>query len=105
VNLEARLFDHLGNILGTFSPGHLAGETRLSPAGELELLGTMILPKLNRGHYTLTLWLTDPNVCVYWNFSHAVRVSACGWPLPTGQVMDNDSVSGPILLDGGIDYR
>jgi lipopolysaccharide transport system ATP-binding protein len=105
VNLEARLFDGLGNLLGTFSPGHLAGETRSSPEGALDLRATMILPKLNRGQYTVTLWLTDPNICCYWEFPHAVQISASGWPLPTGQVLDNDAISGPLLLDGTIEYR
>ena len=104
VNLEARLFDHLGNMVGIFSPGHLAGETRLSPAGELELRATMVLPKLNRGQYALTITLTHPNICVYWTFAEAVRISASGWPLPTGQVLENNALCGPLLLDGEVEY-
>ena len=103
VNIEVRLFDHVGRLLGMFSPGHLSGRTDRLSVGRSRLQASMRLPILNRGQYSATIDLTDPNVEVLWAGPDAVRLQISGYRLPTGQILENGSISGPILFEASPD--
>ncbi len=102
VNVEARLADHHGATIAIFSPGHFIDATRTAPPGPLRLEAEIVLPKLNRGTYLLSLSLSDPNIQSYWEAHQAIRLETDGWPTRTGQVLESGRHAGMLVLDGSL---
>jgi lipopolysaccharide transport system ATP-binding protein len=98
LGLEARVLDMYERPLAFFSPGHEYGDVSLYPAGDFQLTESIRLPRLMRGDYYLSLYLTDPGLIGWVDMPYAVRLISPGSPTRTGHVFDYGAGAGWMLL-------
>jgi lipopolysaccharide transport system ATP-binding protein len=98
MDIEGRLFDTCETPLAFFSPGHERGYAKECPPGRFRLMRRIMLPRLMRGEYTFSLYITDPDKTGWVDLPHAVRLRVAGVPTATGRVFDCANGSGWILL-------
>ena len=100
--LEIRLHDMYGNPLAFFSPGHEKGIVPLHAKGNYSISHCIELPRIMRGEYLLSLYLTTPNVHCWVSMPNALKIIAEGTTTATGQVFDYyQQRIGWILLSEG----
>ena len=99
IELEARLFDLNEIPLAIFSPGHDRGYSEVHPRGKFELVGTINLPRMNKGEYYIYLYITQPGVAWWVKIPNALKIVTEGSPTSTGQVFEYNNGAGWILLD------
>ena len=105
LSLEMRLLEQFGSTLAFFSPGHTdpdRGLLSLAP-GRHHLRAELLLPALNRGHYTLELDVTRPGVTYYARAPGLCVLQHEGTVTPAGVVFDQSSHgAGFMLLQGSL---
>jgi len=87
-DIEARVYDLYETPLAFFSPGHETGGIQEYRAGGFRIVRSIKLPKIARGEYFLSLYLTTPNINCWVEIPHGVKLITEGTPTPTGQVFD-----------------
>jgi lipopolysaccharide transport system ATP-binding protein len=87
-DLELRIYDLYENPLAFFSPGHQRGSTPEHKAGPFSLIRHIELPKMNKGTYFISIFITTPNVTGWASIPYGIRLEAEGFPTSTGQVFD-----------------
>lgn len=87
-DVEARIYDLYDTPLAFFSPGHETGKIETYQAGTFTINRSIQLPKIVRGEYLMSLYLTTPNINCWVEFPHAVKLTTEGTPTSTGQVFD-----------------
>jgi lipopolysaccharide transport system ATP-binding protein len=103
VSLEIRLLDQGGNQVAIFSPGHFKGIRPLYDPGVHQLRYVIAWPRLTRGVYFISIYLTDPSVQSYVDLANAVRIHSEGWASDSGLVLDFvPGHTGPLVLDGQV---
>lgn len=103
LEVEARISDLYDTPLAFFSPGHERGYTEVHPVGHFRLVRNLDLPRVMRGAYYLSLYLTNPNVDGWVDIPRAVRLLYGGTPTATGLTFDYGEGRGWILLSGVTD--
>jgi lipopolysaccharide transport system ATP-binding protein len=99
MNLEVRITDIYGTVLGLYSPGHLKGKTDSLLPGQFNLNWKIKLPfGITRGNYYLNISLTEPNVAIWVEIPQAVCLSMEGFPTLTGRAIEYTSGAGWLLL-------
>jgi lipopolysaccharide transport system ATP-binding protein len=98
LDVEARFHDMSETPLAFFSPGHEIGSAEKLPAGAFTLTRTVALPKLMRGNYLLSLYLTDPDIIGWVDIPNAVLLRHEGTTLVCGRVIDLKEGKGWMLL-------
>jgi hypothetical protein len=98
LGLEARVSDRYERGLASYSPGHEAGGVPLYSAGPFVVRESIQLPRLNRGEYLVSLFITNPNIIGWVDLPYALRIVSPGSPTPTGFVFDYDLGAGWTLL-------
>lgn len=98
IEIEARLLDVYETPLAFFSPGHERGYADEYPLGRFHLLRRIVLPRMMRGEYFLSLCLTNPDVAGWVDIPRAVRLSIAGTPTATGRSFDYANGAGWIFL-------
>lgn len=88
LEVEACIYDLYEMPLAFFSPGHERGQSEIRPSGAFRFVCLMEWPKIMRGDYYLTLYLTDPSIRGWVDIPRAVRLIAEGSPTATGHVFD-----------------
>lgn len=99
ISLEVKLCDSEGRTLGLFSPGHETGKVPNTEPGKFIISNVILLPRLLRGMYELSIYLTEPNVSGWVDAPSAVRLSVEGCATPLG-VLPSGSHCGWMLLEG-----
>ncbi len=98
IELEVRFYDTQELPLGFYSPGHQSGAPPRLASGPFTLRRTIELPKIARGEYLLSLFLTDPNKSFWMKAPFACRLVAQGSTTATGLVLDYSRGNGWVLL-------
>lgn len=101
INVEAELEGSDGLPIGTFKPWHYDNETLYIIPGVFDIVAKIELPRLLRGHYFLSIYITNPTIEGYWDFVNSVEIIAEGWPLTTfGSALHKNNKTGAIILTG-----
>jgi len=88
LEVEARIYDLYDNPLAFFSPGHDKGSILKYPCGPFNITRYLKLPRIMRGEYYLSLFLTTPDIYGWLSIPHALRLIVEGTPTSTGRVFD-----------------
>jgi lipopolysaccharide transport system ATP-binding protein len=82
-----------------YSPGHYEGRVKKYPAGVFSIFENIELPNnINRGEYTASFYLTEPDVKYHIKYDFAVTINIDGYPTKTGQVFDYNNGKGFLFL-------
>jgi hypothetical protein len=91
VAFECILYDKDLKPLLFYSPSHYNGQTKQLPSGSFIMEEFIQLPpNINRGHYTASIFLTDPDIQYHVKFEYVVNIQIDGFPMKTGQIFDYD---------------
>ena len=101
LDLELWLQDSADRTLAFFSAGHEHGKTSILEAGEFQLCRTIRLPpRMHRGEYSVSLSLTDHNVCGWADFPRCLRLQVEGYTTKTGKQIEYRDNKGFLSLEG-----
>lgn len=82
-----------------YSPGHYEGRVKKYPSGVFSIFENIELPNnINRGEYTASFYLTEPDVKYHIKYDFAVTINIDGYPTKTGQVFDYNNGKGFLFL-------
>ena len=98
MDIEVRFYDYAGNPLGFFSPGHMSGQVDLYNAGPFTITREIILPKITRGEYLVSIFLADPTHAYWMQAPNSVKLLAQGTTTVTGLVIDYVNGNGWVFL-------
>jgi lipopolysaccharide transport system ATP-binding protein len=98
MDIEARFYDYQGNPLGFFSPGHISGTVDWYDAGEFVITRDIHLPKITRGEYAMSIFLSDPTHAFWMEAPNAIQLIAQGTSTATGLVIDYAKGNGWVFL-------
>ncbi|HTR79998.1 MAG TPA: ABC transporter ATP-binding protein [Bacteroidota bacterium] len=104
LDIEARLYSSQGVLIGSFCPTRNHGNLGTIKPGPFRIKSTMDLQNLNKGRYSLDVYLTHPMVQGYWDFPNAATLYCDGIPLANSSVLETIHY-GPILLTGETVYQ
>jgi len=92
------IYDLYEMPLASFSPGHERDDTEIQPSGAFRLQRSMMLPRIMRGEYYLTLFLIEPGLARRVEIKHAVRLVADGPPVSHSHLFEYNKGVGWVLL-------
>jgi lipopolysaccharide transport system ATP-binding protein len=98
LEIEARIYDLYGTPLGYFSPGHSKGERNYLPKGQFHITRSLKLPRIMKGTYFVSLYLTDPNIHGWVDIPDGLKVVAEGTTTSTGMVFDYQDGLGWVFI-------
>ena len=98
LEIEAVLSDVYETPLAFFSPAYERGHVDGCPPGPFRLVQRMELPRMARGEYFLSLYLSDPGIASRVDIPGAVRLRVEGTPNAAGLVFNYTDGIGWILL-------
>ena len=82
-----------------YRPGHYEGRVKKYPSGVFSIFENIELPNnINRGEYTASFYLTEPDVKYHIKYDFAVTINIDGYPTKTGQVFDYNNGKGFLFL-------
>jgi len=98
IDLEMRLTDPYGSPLAFFAPGLEKGHGRRIEVGEFRLTYDVQLPRLFKGRYVASFYVTDPGRRGWADADMALTIEAEGFATASGRVFDNSSSAGWLAL-------
>jgi len=99
MSFEFILYDKDLMPLLFYSPGHYEGMVKKYPAGAFSIIENIDLPKnINRGEYTASFYLTEPDIKYHIKYDFAVTINIDGFPTKTGQVFDYNNGKGFLFI-------
>jgi lipopolysaccharide transport system ATP-binding protein len=103
-SVEAQLKDLDGTVIATYAPGLFSENLEVIPVGRRKFCATIALPKLNRGRFSLDIFLTVPGAMGLWSFRDAVQIDTEGWPIASGLTLDI-AQRGAFFLEGEVGWQ
>ena len=103
IELEAWIYDFYDNPLAFYSPGHERGFAPEYPAGSFCISRCILLPRIMKGQYFISLSLTTPDIYGWVDIPNAATIYAEGSITSTGRVFDYNEGRGWIFLSGHLD--
>ena len=97
MDMEVILSDLNGNRIGYFSPAHERGFSKRYSEGSFCLENSFILPRITKGTFYLSIWITEPKVDVWIELKNCLKLISMGASTKSGFVYDYDKKGWLIL--------
>ncbi len=101
---EARIVNLFGENIAVYSPGHMYGLPLPYPIGDFHIHSIIKLPRLTKGRYFISFFLTHPSVKGYWDFPNGLMLEVEGVLTKTGNAFESQRGVGYFVLDGETQY-
>jgi lipopolysaccharide transport system ATP-binding protein len=99
ISLEAKIIDIYGITLGFFSPDFEKRNLSKFPSGNFIIHEVIKIPKMMRGSYYLSLYLTIPNHQGLVDIPNAVQINSYGVVTDSGYIFEYNKGEGWIFMD------
>jgi len=99
LDLEGRLYDQYGMLVGLWSPGHMRGQSQRYKKGEVHIDRTIAFPRnILKGDFRMELSVTHPNICSFVDLETPLIIHSSGFTALNGRTFSY-SDCGLIILD------